>query len=146
MVQKEKREQRIESLLPILNSGGMSIYVLVYAIAPHRDPPDDGLPTEDSGLRAVVIFYGVYRLPELMGNLRVPVLAFQGDADSYREFIDNAFAMQRIAQENHRQFELVIYKNAKHGFDYGSSPVFSPSAAHDSWNKTVAFLDRYLKP
>lgn len=61
--------------------------------------------TEENGLRAVIIYYGVYQMPELMKTLRVPILAFQGDADSYRTFVDNACAMQRIAQQNQRQFD-----------------------------------------
>lgn len=100
---------------------------------------------EENGLRAVVIYYGLYPLPELTKILRVPVLAFQGNADSYREFVEQALAMQRIAQENHRQFDLVIYRDAGHGFDYDSSPAFNGPAAVDAWEKTIAFLNQNMK-
>jgi carboxymethylenebutenolidase len=100
---------------------------------------------EENGLRAVVIYYGVYRYPELMPNLKAPVLAFQEEADSYRDFIANAFDMQRIALDRHKQFDVITYKDAKHGFDYRSSSAFNPSAAQDSWNRTIVFFDKYLK-
>jgi dienelactone hydrolase len=100
---------------------------------------------EENGLGAAVIYYGVYRVPELMKNLRVPILAFQGDADSYKTFVDQALAMQRIARDNHRQFDLVIYRNVEHGFDFDSSPVYNAAAAVDAWHKTIAFLDKHVK-
>jgi carboxymethylenebutenolidase len=80
-----------------------------------------------------------------MKDLRVPILAFQGDADSYKEFVDHALAMQRIARDNDRQFDLVIYRNVEHGFDYDSSPVYNAAAAVEAWNKTIAFLDERVK-
>jgi dienelactone hydrolase len=43
--------------------------------------------------------------------------------------------MQRIAQENNRQFDLVIYKGAKHGFDFDASPAFNATAASDAWSR-----------
>jgi carboxymethylenebutenolidase len=101
--------------------------------------------SEESKIRAVVIYYGIYPVPELFEGIRAPVLAFQGESDAYRAFIEQAYAMQRVAQENHRLFELVMYPAAKHGFDYDASPTFDPSAAADAWKRTVAFLDKHLK-
>lgn len=122
------------------NRVGVTGYSLGGAFAIHL-----ASSTEENGLRAVVIYHGIYRFPELIRSLRVPVLAFQGDADSYREFIDCAFEMQRIAQENHRQFDVVIYKGAKHGFDFEPSRAFNAPAASDAWRRTLAFLDNNLK-
>jgi len=45
---------------------------------------------DENGLRAAVIYYGVYQVPEFIKNLKVPILAFQGDADSHKAFIDHA--------------------------------------------------------
>jgi len=101
---------------------------------------------EGNGVRAVVIYYGIYRFPDIVKSLQVPVLAFQGDADIFQEFIGNAYEMQRIAQENHRQFDVVLYKNAKHGFDFKPSGAFNAPAASDAWKRMVAFLDNNLKP
>src|SRR6266571_5597657 len=37
---------------------------------------------DENGLRAAVIYYGVYETPDLVRKLRIPILAFQGDGDS----------------------------------------------------------------
>lgn len=101
---------------------------------------------EENGIHAVVIYYGIYRYPEIVKSLQVPVLAFQGDADVFQEFIGNAYEMQRVAQENHKQFDVVLYKNAKHGFDFKPSGAFNAPAASDAWKRMIAFLDNNLKP
>ena len=102
--------------------------------------------TEENGIHAVVIYYGIYRFPDIIKNLRVPVLAFQGDADVFQEFISNAYEMQRVAQENHKRFDVVLYKSAKHGFDFKPSAAFNAPAAFDAWRKMIAFLNQNLKP
>ena len=50
------------------------------------------LVPNENGFKAGVIYYGMYDVPDLIKNLKVPILAFQGDADHMTEFIRNAAA------------------------------------------------------
>ena len=99
-----------------------------------------------TGLRGAIIYYGVHDVPEDIKNLRVPVLVFQGDTDSFG-FMPRAQAMQKIAQEHKKQFDLVIYKNAGHGFGLlgANRDPGDRAATEDSWNKMMYFLDSHLK-
>ena len=75
------------------------------------------------------------------------MLAFQGDADVFQRFISNAYEMKRVVQDNHhKQFDVVLYKNAKHGFDFKPSGAFNFPAASDAWRRMIAFLENNLKP
>jgi dienelactone hydrolase len=99
---------------------------------------------DEIGIRAGVIYYGVYDVPAAIKNLRVPILAFQGDADQMPEFIRQALAMN-----HHKQFELVFFTKAHHGFQYG--PLSSRAGPYDqaaiksSWIRMIAFLEKHVK-
>ncbi len=96
-----------------------------------------------NGIHAAVVYYGVFDVPEHIRNLRVPVLAFQGDADV---FVKQARAMEQIARNSIKPFELVIYKNAHRGFEFGVTPGPEDSfAVDDSWKRMIAFMDEHLK-
>ena len=98
---------------------------------------------EELGLRAAVLYYGLFDTPEDISNLRAPVLAFLGDADTSMR-IQWSLAMREMAVKHDKQFELVIYRNADHGFEYESAPG-DHAAAEDSWKRTIAFLDEHVK-
>jgi dienelactone hydrolase len=98
---------------------------------------------EELGLRAAVLYYGLFDTPEDIRNLRAPVLAFLGDADTSAR-IQWSLAMREIAIKHEKQFELVIYRNADHGFEYGSAPG-DHFADEDSWKRMIAFLDNHVK-
>jgi dienelactone hydrolase len=100
----------------------------------------------ETGLRGAVIYYGVHDVPEDIKNLRIPVLVFQGEVDSFG-FMPRALAMQKIAQGYKKQFELIIYKNAEHSFGLGgrNNAPGDQAASEDSWNRMMAFLDSHVK-
>jgi dienelactone hydrolase len=101
--------------------------------------------SNETGIRAAVAYYGIFEIPEHIANLRAPVLAFQGDADN-PVLIKQTVAMERLARENKKNFELVMYKNAHRGFEFGVTPTPADAlAVRDSWAKAIAFLNKNLK-
>ena len=100
---------------------------------------------DETGLRAGVIYYGTYDVPEAIKNLRIPILAFQGEADQMKEFVHNALAMKQVAMDHQKIFELVLYPRALHGFDRFPSDPYKQAIARNSWDNTITFLNRCLK-
>jgi dienelactone hydrolase len=101
--------------------------------------------SDELGLRAGVIYYGTYNIPEAIKNLRIPILAFQGEADQMTEFVHNALAMKQVALDYHKYFDLVLYPRALHGFDRMVSRPIDQAVAKNSWNRMIAFLNQNLK-
>ncbi len=101
-------------------------------------------PDED-GLKAGVIYYGTYDVPDMIKNRRVPILAFQGDSDQMTVFIRNAAAMKRIAIDYKKPFDLVFYSHAGHGFDRIPRSPYGKSIAANSWARMIAFMDEHVK-
>jgi len=101
--------------------------------------------SSETGIRAAVVYYGIFEIPEHIANLRAPVMAFQGDADS-PALIKQALDMERLARDNKRNFELVMYKNAHRGFEFGVTLTPADEfAVQDSWSKAISFLDKNLR-
>ena len=98
---------------------------------------------EEMEIRAAILYYGLFDTPKDISNLKAPVLAFLGDADT-RMRIQWSLAMRKIAVNHNKQFELVIYRNADHGFELESAPG-DHAAAEDYWKRMIAFLDEHLK-
>lgn len=98
----------------------------------------------DTGLKAGVIYYGTYEVPDLIKNLRVPILVFQGD-DDFLEFVRHAAGMRLIAHDWKKQFEVVFYPHARHGFDRSPRSSYGKSIATDSWARMIAFMNEHVK-
>lgn len=98
---------------------------------------------EEPGIRAAVLYYGLFDTPKEIQNLRVPVLAFMGDADT-RIPIQWSLAMREVAIKNRKQLDFVIYRNANHEFEYGLTPA-DWAAAEDAWKRTSIFLEATVK-
>jgi carboxymethylenebutenolidase len=96
------------------------------------------------GLRAGVVYYGVYDVPDHIKDLRVPVLVFQGDED-FPEFVRHAAAMRLLAHDWKKQFEVVFYPHARHGFDRLPRSAYGKSIAIDSWARMIAFMNEPLR-
>jgi carboxymethylenebutenolidase len=101
--------------------------------------------SEDVGIRAGVIYYGVYNVPEEVRKLRIPILAFQGDADHMQEFIRNALMMRQVAQDHQKQFDLVFYTRARHGFDRIATGPYDKANARNAWIRMIQFMDAHVK-
>jgi dienelactone hydrolase len=84
------------------------------------------------GLRAGVVYYGIYDVPDQIKDLRVSILVFQGDED-FPEFVRHAANMRLIAHDWKKQFEVVFYPHALHGFDRLPKNAYGRSIAASSW-------------
>ena len=106
-----------------------------------------------AGLKAAVIFYPTAVLVKREGNLSAfdllqriacPVVTFFGETDWLIPLADAA----KIEAELRRcdvPLEVYRYAGAGHAFcNFSSANDFRPEAAADSWQKAIAFLDRYL--
>lgn len=100
---------------------------------------------ESAGVKAGVIYYGIYKVPDLIKDLRTPVLVFQGETDAMREFVSNALEMKLIAIDHKKHFDLVFYPNARHGFDRRPRSRHGGAIAADSWARTIAFMNEHVK-
>jgi dienelactone hydrolase len=76
-------------------------------------------------------------------GFKTPVLLFAGVKDLYHNccLIES---MRELAKASKTvPFELVEYPNARHGFNLKSLPfAYRPEDATDSWERTVAYLNR----
>jgi dienelactone hydrolase len=89
-----------------------------------------------------------------VGAMKVPVLAFAGDLDTFRDCcrIETVRAMAADARQLGRPFDLVEYPDAKHDFDSSTTGAravdpgrgFDPHAAADAWQRTKDTLRQYL--
>ena len=94
---------------------------------------------------ATVIYYGqpVTNTTELSA-IKWPVLGFFGDKDqsiSVDEVKKFKSDLDNIGVEN----EIHIYPGLGHAFANPSGVTYAPKETNDAWNKTLSFMDRYLK-
>jgi carboxymethylenebutenolidase len=97
-------------------------------------------------LTATVIYYGGELVTDAnrLKPLEMPILGIFGALDQnpsvakVREF---EAALKSIGKSP----EIYIYEGADHAFANASGTRYNPKAAADAWNKTSAFLARYLK-
>jgi carboxymethylenebutenolidase len=94
---------------------------------------------------ATVIYYGrLVTDPQRLEKLDMPVIGFFGAEDNGipREKV-KAFeaALNEVGVTN----SIYIYEGAGHAFANPSGTRYQAKAAEDAWQKTVAFLNEYLK-
>jgi len=102
--------------------------------------------TQIPSVKAVVAYYPAPTLTWLVSTKDLsPVLMLHGSADKavplhrVKRLYDNLFLSGKIV-------ELKIYKRAGHGFErFTKERQYSPLAAKDAKNRTIKFLDKYLK-
>lgn len=108
-----------------------------------------GAQSNDVG--AVVAYYAPvgssniqHRAPlELASYLRVPVQyhGVRGDPNAPQADVDR---LQAILAAQGTRFERYAYDSAHGFFAYNRNGIFDPTAAKLSWERTVAFLRKYL--
>jgi len=97
---------------------------------------------------AVVAYYPAITtlgrdIKTLVAGFQTPVLVFAGEEDRYHNccLIESMRDLAKAPKSV--PFELVEYPEAHHGFDIKSLPfAYRAKDATDSWEKTVAFLNR----
>jgi len=96
-----------------------------------------------SSVKAVVAYYPSLRF--VRGDSIAPALLLHGSHDDLipSDQIENFYY---YLLDIGKTAELKIYEGAGHGFErYTKKRVYSPSAAEDAKNRTIKFLDKYLK-
>jgi dienelactone hydrolase len=84
---------------------------------------------------------------DVVRRWEVPTLVFAGTADSCCDKccdIDTIRAMAASAKDRGAPLELVVYPGAGHAFNLGFAGLYSPVAAEDSWQRTLAALRQHL--
>ncbi len=103
------------------------------------------LSLSDEDLDATVIYYGqlVTDKTQLI-NIDEPVLGIFGE-------IDTSISTTTVSQfetalgELGKQKEIYIYPGVGHAFANPTGMNYAPEATQDAWEKTLTFLNKYLK-
>ncbi|HLH77171.1 MAG TPA: dienelactone hydrolase family protein [Candidatus Binataceae bacterium] len=100
-------------------------------------------------LKAAVAWYGPLDLPksplkpanppDLVTQLKVPVLGLYGGAD-HSITLDQIHAMQAELKKDDKPCEIIIYPGAPHGFNADYRPSYRPAAAKDAWKHMAAWF------
>jgi carboxymethylenebutenolidase len=96
-------------------------------------------------LDAMVMYYGqIDGTRAQLETLKMPLLGFFGALDQsipLRQVQDFRALLTSMGKDA----EILIYSDANHAFANPSGGNYNEKAATDSWEKTLAFLDRTLK-
>ncbi|HXG53594.1 MAG TPA: dienelactone hydrolase family protein [candidate division Zixibacteria bacterium] len=78
------------------------------------------------------------------GEIACPICLFFGEKDPLipKEHVDRIKA-ELMAKG--RNFEMVVYPDATHGFFCDERPSYHEASARDAWEKTKAFFARHLR-
>ena len=77
-------------------------------------------------------------------QLQIPVLGIFGNEDRNPTKEDVNILEERLKATG-KTYEFHRYDGAGHGIWYYDKPMYRQEAAMDSWNKALAFFDKYLK-
>ena len=94
-------------------------------------------------LNAAVPFYGLQPDAADAAKIKAPINAQYGELDtritSGWPAFDAALSGAGVPHEGH------IYKNANHGFHNDTTPRYDEAAAKEAWQRTLDWLNKYLK-
>lgn len=95
-------------------------------------------------LDAAVVYYGKSPDSARVPDISAPLLLHYGAQDDRINATVPAF--ENALVENGNQFDLHMYEGAGHAFNNDTrEDRYEPSAAAESWQRTIAFLDRELR-
>lgn len=85
----------------------------------------------------------VTNLVDQLPNLRCPLLGLFGNQDQHPSpaHVDE---LERLLDENGKQYELHRYDDAGHGFFSPDRPSYRVAAANDGWERIEAFFAEHL--
>lgn len=100
---------------------------------------------EPERIDAAVIYYGHIQDAERseLARLEMPVLGFFGAQDGsipVKEVRD----FEQTLKDLGKTVQVYVYDNAGHAFANPSGENYRPEPAADAWDKTTAFLNKYL--
>lgn len=101
--------------------------------------------TAGKQIAAVVEYYGGLpsRLQAAVGQMP-PTLILHGDADQLVP-VSQAMQLGKLLKESHRPYEMHIYPDAAHAFNFQIPGWYDQASGDDAWKRTLAFLSKYLK-
>jgi dienelactone hydrolase len=104
-----------------------------------------------AGMQEVAVVVAYYPATRLISDtdacierLRAPVTVLQGEEDRYLDCcrVEKIRAMHESARIKGKEFELIVYPDAGHGFNLG--PMKNKAWDDDSWQRTINPLKKYL--
>lgn len=97
-----------------------------------------------SELSADVAYYGTPVTDPAKLAKMPPFLGLYGSADGSIP-VDSVHKMEASLEGLHKAVEVKIYDGAQHAFANPSGQHYDKAAADDAWQRTTAFLAKYLK-
>ncbi|WP_282044225.1 dienelactone hydrolase family protein [Winogradskyella flava] len=94
-------------------------------------------------LGAAVPYYGRQPEAEDAKKVKAPLLLQYGELDTRVNAGWPAF--EAILKANNIEYQAYIYPSVNHGFHNNTTPRYDKKAAQLSWDRTIAFFDKYLK-
>jgi carboxymethylenebutenolidase len=103
------------------------------------------LNSEDHPLAATVIYYGrLVTEPETLSKIKWPVLGIFGDQDQSIS-VTTVEQFEEALTQNGITNEIYIYKGVGHAFANPSGDNYAPNETKGAWQKTLSFLNQYLR-
>jgi carboxymethylenebutenolidase len=94
-------------------------------------------------LGAGVAFYGRQPTPEDAAKIKAPLLLHYASLDT--RITDGWPAYEAALKANHVTYSAYVYDGANHGFHNDTTPRYDAAAAKLAWQRTLDFLNRYLR-
>jgi carboxymethylenebutenolidase len=103
------------------------------------------LNSQDHPLAATIIYYGSALVTDNsnLSKIKWPVLGVFGDQDRGIP-VDKVNEFKATLDEVGVPNEIYIYKDVGHAFANPSGDNYAPEETQDAWEKTLAFLKKYL--
>jgi carboxymethylenebutenolidase len=96
-------------------------------------------------LAETIIYYGnLVSDQESLSKIKWPVLGIFGDQDKSIS-VDSVKQFEDALNANGITNEIYIYKGVGHAFANPSGDNYAPQETQDAWQKTLSFLEKYLK-
>jgi len=103
------------------------------------------LNSHDHPLSATVIYYGrLVTEPETLSKIKWPVLGIFGDRDESIP-VTTVEQFEDALTKNGITNEIYIFKGVGHAFANPSGDNYAPNETKNAWQKTLTFLNKYLK-
>jgi carboxymethylenebutenolidase len=102
------------------------------------------LNSEEHPLAATILYYGnLVNNTEALSKIKWPVLGIFGDQDQSIP-VDTVKQFEQALNEIGVTNEIYIYPGVGHAFANPSNDNYAPKETADAWQKTLAFLDKYV--
>jgi carboxymethylenebutenolidase len=102
------------------------------------------LNSEQHPLAATILYYGnLVNDTEALSKIKWPVLGIFGDQDQSIP-VNSVKQFEQALNKSGVTNEIYIYPGVGHAFANPSNPNYAPKETSDAWQKTIAFLDKYV--